>query len=356
MYKFIYKKWWKYLAVIILLYVFFVGFWIPLKPGILSISERQFVAGDPIDVTIRAYNADYKKEELISAYLSYDTDHVYALTNVSVVDRNTLKISGSTPLWRSNKEADYGEVTLIVHDPSSGFQVLPSAMAVSWKGGEEETNVAWAEYLPNEGTEWKFQFPFRVILYETIRNVFFHVAIWMAMFVLLIVSLIYSIKYLRSNDLIHDAVAASFAHVAVLLGAIGMITGSIWARYTWGTFWTSDPKLNMSAVAMMIYLAYSILRSSISNDDQRAKLGAAYNIFAFVAMIPLIFIIPRLTSSLHPGNGGNPALGGEDLDSTLRLVFYPAIIGYTLLGVWLSSLLFRLRKIQLQQILKQLQK
>jgi len=248
----------------------------------------------------------------------------------------------------------YDDITLIVHDPSSGYQLLPAAFFNAGEVKSLNTKVDWVEDLPSAGTEWRFQFPFIGILYETIRNTFFHVAIWMAMFVLLIVSLIYSIKYLRSNDLVDDAVAASFAHVAVFLGILGMITGSIWARYAWGAFWTSDPKLNMSAVAMMIYLAYSILRSSISNDDQRAKLGAAYNIFAFVAMIPLIFIIPRLTMSLHPGNGGNPALGGEDLDSTLRLVFYPAIIGYTLLGVWLSSLLFRIRKVQLNLITRQL--
>ena len=79
------------------------------------------------------------------------------------------------------------------------------------------------------------------------------------------------------------------------------------------------------------------------DQDRRAKVSAAYNIFAFATMVPLIIIIPRLTDSLHPGNGGNPALGGEDLDNTLRIVFYPAIIAMTLLSVWISSLVCRLR-------------
>jgi heme exporter protein C len=73
-------------------------------------------------------------------------------------------------------------------------------------------------------------------------------------------------------------------------------------------------------------------------------LASAYNIFAFIALIPLVFVIPRLTDSLHPGNGGNPALGGEDLDNTLRMIFYPSIIGLTLIGVWMASLYYRVIK------------
>ncbi|MEL6923730.1 MAG: cytochrome c assembly protein, partial [Bacteroidota bacterium] len=65
-------------------------------------------------------------------------------------------------------------------------------------------------------------------------------------------------------------------------------------------------------------------------------------IFAFAALIPLIFVIPRMTEgSLHPGNGGNPGFGGEDLDNTMRMVFYPAIIGWILMGMWMSRLVYR---------------
>ena len=92
---------------------------------------------------------------------------------------------------------------------------------------------------------------------------------------------------------------------------------------------------------MLIYLAYFILRGSFQDETKSAKLGAVYNIFAFAALIPLLFVIPRLTDSLHPGNGGNPALGGEDLDNTMRMIFYPSIIGWTLIGLWLATLLYR---------------
>jgi len=79
---------------------------------------------------------------------------------------------------------------------------------------------------------------------------------------------------------------------------------------------------------------------------QRARIGAVYNIFAFAAFIPLIFILPRLTDSLHPGNGGNPGFNAYDLDNGLRVVFYPAIIGWTLLGAWISTIRIRFRRLE----------
>jgi heme exporter protein C len=117
----------------------------------------------------------------------------------------------------------------------------------------------------------------------------------------------------------------------------------IWANYTWGSPWHGDPKQNGAAIALLIYLAYFVLRGSLDNREQRARLSAVYNIFAFAAMIPLIFIIPRMTSSMHPGNGGNPGFNMYDLDNNMRKVFYPAVIGWILLGYWIASLRIRLR-------------
>ncbi len=95
-----------------------------------------------------------------------------------------------------------------------------------------------------------------------------------------------------------------------------------------------------------MYFAYLILRGSFDDDQRRARISAVYNIFAFAVFIPLIFIVPRLTDSLHPGNGGNPAFGKYDMDNRMRMVFYPAIIGFTLLGVWITELRVRLRRVK----------
>jgi len=183
------------------------------------------------------------------------------------------------------------------------------------------------------------------ILDQSIRNLFFHVPMWFGQIILLTVSLIYSIKYLRKPDLKSDIYAVAFARTGIVMGMLGLATGAIWANYTWGAPWSSDPKQNAAAVALLIYLAYLVLRNSIPDIDKRARIGAVYNIFAYFIYLPLIMILPRMVESLHPGGKGvkgNPGLNGADLDSTMRLVFWPAVIGWTLLGVWITSLCIRI--------------
>ncbi|MBS1952281.1 MAG: Cytochrome c-type biogenesis protein CcmC, putative heme lyase for CcmE [Cytophagales bacterium] len=181
------------------------------------------------------------------------------------------------------------------------------------------------------------------IVNETIRALYFHVPMWFGMVFLFSMSLWHAIRYLRNPSIETDIHSFEYATVGLVFGVLGIITGMIWANYTWGSPWHGDPKQNSAAIALLVYLAYFILRGSLSNDEQRAKLSAVYNVFAFVAMIPLLFIIPRMTSSMHPGNGGNPGFNAYDLDSKMRLVFYPAVIGWILLGYWIASLRIRLK-------------
>jgi heme exporter protein C len=173
------------------------------------------------------------------------------------------------------------------------------------------------------------------ILNETIRNVYYHVPIWFAMLFQMAVSLYCSIRALGSTDL------------KWFFSIPGILTGSLWARYTWGTFWTfQDPKLNGVAIGILVYLAYFVLRSAIADEQKRARISAVYNVFAFVMLNVFIMILPRLTDSLHPGNGGNPAFGKYDLDNDMRMVFYPACIGWILFSYWLFEVKNRIKFIQ----------
>ena len=181
------------------------------------------------------------------------------------------------------------------------------------------------------------------ILNETIRNLYFHVPMWFSMVFLYLISVVYSIKFLNSGNEKDDLIALESVNTGIICGFIGLATGMMWAKFTWGAFWTNDPKLNGSAIATLMYLAYIVLRSSLEEDQKRAKISAIYNIFAFPAMIVLLFILPRLTDSLHPGNGGNPGFGGYDLDDNMRLVFYPAVLGWILIGVWIMTIRYRIR-------------
>lgn len=190
-------------------------------------------------------------------------------------------------------------------------------------------------------------FPNLPILNESIRNLLYHVPMWFAMVALLFVSFIYSILYLSKPSALKDNLSASFAQTGVVFGALGIFTGMVWAKSTWGAPWTNDPKLNGAAIGMLIYIAYLILRASVDDETKKAKLAATYNVFAFIMYNAFIFIIPRLTDSLHPGNGGNPAFSSYDLDNTLRLFFYPATIGWILLSFWVASLVFRINQIKI---------
>jgi heme exporter protein C len=192
------------------------------------------------------------------------------------------------------------------------------------------------------------------ILNESIRNLYFHVSMWFAMMILFIVSVIYSIKYLRTFNYRDDIYAKNFAGTGSLLGILGYATGAIWASYTWLTDQNQslgsvlkEPKLIGAAIALLIYGAYFVLRGSFTDIDKRARISAVYNIFAFVMLFPSIWIIPRLVGSLHPGapgsDSGNPALNQDDIDSGMRIVFYPAVIGWTLLAVWIATIKIRLQ-------------
>jgi heme exporter protein C len=180
------------------------------------------------------------------------------------------------------------------------------------------------------------------------------VPMWFGMMLLYLVSVYYAILYLRNPLHEYDIKSLQFAHVGTAFGILGMVTGMLWANYTWGSPWHGDPKQNSAAIALLVYLAYFVLRGSLENEEQRARLGAVYNIFAFAAMIPLLFIIPRLTASMHPGNGGNPGFNSYDLDSRMRLVFYPAVAGWFLIGIWIANL--RIRMVSVREKLLDLKK
>src|SRR5688572_16048087 len=138
------------------------------------------------------------------------------------------------------------------------------------------------------------------ILNETVRALYFHVPMWFAMILLYLGSLIFSVWYLVKPSYAIDQWSVQFAHVGTAFGILGILTGMLWANYTWGSPWHGDPKQNGAAIALLVYLAYFVLRGSLENEEQKARLSAVYNIFAFAAMIPLIFIIPRMQDSMHP--------------------------------------------------------
>lgn len=188
------------------------------------------------------------------------------------------------------------------------------------------------------------------IVNETIRNLYFHVPMWFTMIALFLISSINAVKYLRTGNLKYDIISYEYTSVGILFSILGMLTGMEWANYSWGEPWSNDPKQLGTAISMLIYFAYLVLRGGMKDEDKRAKISAVYNIFAFALMIPLLWILPRMVDSLHPGNGGNPGFNTYDLDSNMRKVFYPAVIGWLMLGIWMSSLKIRLSIVRMNKV------
>jgi len=181
-------------------------------------------------------------------------------------------------------------------------------------------------------------------LQHSVRNLFFHVPMWISMMTLFSVSVAYAVLYLRKPDSKYDIYSLEFARTGLIFSFLGLATGAIWANYQWGAPWSGDPKQNGAAIAVLIYCAYFVLRGSLNDDEKKARIGAVYNIFAFFMLFPTIWILPRLVESLHPGgqgSEGNPGLNPNDTTSAMKMVMVPAFIGWTLLGVWISTLRVR---------------
>ncbi len=342
-------KWWKILSILILLYVHIAGLLIPIGIGITSVQPFQVQGGHEVELRINTYNADLQTEmeSGLRAWLKYDDEHLIAARDIAVTADNTVKSTFQLPANLPDGKK-HGDLTLIVDIPDQGTPVLPRAVFVAVADSVASSTTQWSEInLRGLNVVENLHFPYRSILQETIRNTYFHVSLWLAMMILLTGAVVFSVLNLRNSSLIYDSRASALTEVGFLFGILGVTTGMIWAQYTWGKAWSWDIKQLTTAIALLIYAAYFLLRNSIKDPYRKARLSAVFNIFAYIALIPLLYIIPRMSESLHPGSGGNPAIGGEDLDSSMRMIFYPAVIGWALFGLWMSELISRLRQLNI---------
>ncbi len=404
------KNWWKFLSILILIPVIALGFLVPLKSGVADSFPDSLPSGARGTLFIEGYNSNYLSDGQTRAWLKLDSAYLIQADEIRVKSETAIEADFEIPKFIPSNAMSPSFV-LILDNPTDGYSLLPAAVQID----QDTIDVirADAEWPKVQLTDIHYKdgmtFPYRNILYETIRNTFFHVPMWFGMVILFYAAFICSFRYLftpttkyRWHFLIscillmvigygplksmiltegattlkiiyhsimgisvtalfsaffitispvrskedEDRKALSLTQSGVLLGVAGILTGMVWATYTWGKPWTTDVKLNASAIAMLMYFGYLVLRSSFDDKDTQARLGSVYSIIAFVMLIPLLFIIPRMFDSLHPGNGGNPGLGGEDLDNTMRMIFYPAIIGWTLLGVWISELSLRYKRLK----------
>jgi len=158
-------------------------------------------------------------------------------------------------------------------------------------------------------------------------------------------SMLNSLLYLWKRDLRYDDHAAAAAELGLVFCFVATVTGSIWAKSMWGSWWNWDPRETSIFFVLLIYGAYLALRASIEGEEKRARLSAIYSILAFVAVPPLIFVVPRIYSTLHP----DPIINGSgkiDMDPMIRWCFFSMLLGFTFLYTWLQSLRVRVSRLE----------
>jgi heme exporter protein C len=192
------------------------------------------------------------------------------------------------------------------------------------------------------------------IIEQSARNLYFHVPMWFTLMAATFVSAYHSLRYLQTGDRLRDVRAREAARIGMVFGLLGIVTGMVWARFTWyegtGKWWNFDPKQSMAAVLLLIYGAYFVLRDGIEDPDKRGRIAAVYNLFACTTMPFLLYILPRQMQSLHPGSEGNPAFSQTDLAPAMRWVFYPSVLAF--IGLFWLLYTQRVRLARLREYLR----
>jgi len=181
---------------------------------------------------------------------------------------------------------------------------------------------------------------------EASRIFYFHIPqAWVCVLAFLM-AMIYSVKYLRTKNLNDDDKASEAARLGLIFCILATITGSIFARVTWGSFWNWDPRETSVFILLLIYGAYFALRGAVADEEKKAALSAVYAIFAFVTVPFLVFVIPRILPSLHPED----SIVDENMKFTMgpsvRIIFFTSLAVFTVIYLWLFKLGTRLGTIQ----------
>ncbi|HOX28203.1 MAG TPA: cytochrome c biogenesis protein [bacterium] len=183
------------------------------------------------------------------------------------------------------------------------------------------------------------------VLGETARVIYFHVPVAWISALAFSMSLWQSVQYLRTNNPEHDIRAEVSARLGLWFCVLATITGAVFAKAAWNMYWNWDPREVSITILLLVYMAYFGLRSAVSDPETRMRLAAVYDILASFAMPFLFFVVPRIYSSLHPDTVINSRGSNKILDHRMLLVFFAALIGFTLTYFWIYVLSIRVERL-----------
>jgi heme exporter protein C len=181
---------------------------------------------------------------------------------------------------------------------------------------------------------------------ESSRIFYYHIPqAWLAV-VAFATSMIYSIRYLRTRQLHLDDRGAIANALGLLFAILATVTGAIFAKVTWGTYWNWDPRQTSIFVLLLIYGAYFSLRGAVADEERRAAMSAVYSIFAFPPAVFLIFVFPRLTPSLHPSDTVLDENLKFSMTTDVASILFGSLVLFTVLYIWIFNLAARVYKLE----------
>lgn len=185
---------------------------------------------------------------------------------------------------------------------------------------------------------------------DSSRILFFHVPMAWVSFVAFMAAGVWSVRYLvgrRAGH--HDLAAAAAVEIGLVFATLATVTGAIWARIMWGSWWNWDPRETSIVVAILFYAAYLALRVSVADRDSRARLSAAYATLGLIVSPFFYFVLPRLGFSLHPEAVIN-ARGKVEVEPRMLAVLIASSAGFTVLFFWVHRLRIRLAEAEERQL------
>ncbi len=186
-----------------------------------------------------------------------------------------------------------------------------------------------------------FDAPMEKTMKEVQKIFYFHVAsAWIGMFAFFVV-FVCSILYLVTKQGKWDIIAYTSAELGVIFTTIVLVTGPIWARPIWGTWWTWDIRLTTTLIMWFLYLAYGKVRASLGEEEKRARYAAVFGILAF-ADVPIVFFAIRWWNAMmHPG--AVISTKGIALAPAMKPAFFFSLAAFTLLYLY-----FLLRSVKIE--------
>lgn len=192
--------------------------------------------------------------------------------------------------------------------------------------------------------------PYIPALEERSRIMFLHVPMSWVGFLAFLITLCYSVAYLKNEREENDMIAAASAGIGLLFCSLAYVTGALWAKFNWGKFFNWDMREFSVLVLLLLYGAYFALRSSIPHPSRRARISGVYAIVSCIAALFLLFIIPRMTQSLHPGSQNDTNAGpilstqADAINITKAYIFSLSLSAFTLLYFWMLNLRIRIQR------------